>query len=793
MKRAFFSRVSAMGLALALAAGLLAVSLLTLRAGAVGAAGLGEPAVSYPCTLAGLDSALAAGGTATFACGGPTQVVVPTARNVPHSLTIDGGDKLIITGTASSSLFTVPAGIHFTLLNLTLRNGGTGAINNFGVLNITHAQLISNTEYSVWNEGGASATLSDTTLAGGYSKLGQIINGGFGPTQTATLNLINSSLHNNFAGEGATLDNLNGTAHVSGSTFSYNEAFLGGAIWSAATLVIEDSHFTFNQAVSSIFSGAAAPSGPDLPAGVDVNGGGAIFSTHSANLTILNSTFNNNQSLQGGGAILYGDLPLSGPLTPTAASLLISGSSFAENCTGGPGGAVAAGQKTVIRTTSFRSNFADSSSSPCGPILDRPGVAAGPGLAAGSSFSLPYFLNGAGGAVFNAASLTVDGSTFLDNGTTITQDGGGGAIENYTGGTLKVSNSAFNRNNSYLASGGAIYNGSQASATLVGGDFRGNYGARAGGAVANRGQMTVSYSFFQNNTQDSTSFGGGAIFSGQATNLQQASRNGPAVDAPGQAPSAPQGFATVFISIDHSQFVSNTAVHEGGALDVGPALISTSTFLSNTSPYGGALDVWGGPLTVTASSFIANAAKSNLSLTAQEGGAIDTNGLPIWVINSTFYKNQALGNARGGAINVEAGSPVISSSTFLSNSAALAGQGGALSDSAGTLAGNDIFAFNVNGNCQDSFILDTHSIDYPGSTCGAGALHVDPRALAPSDNGGPTPTSALLAGSPAINAGSAASCPAADQRGAARVGVCDIGAFEFGGIVARLRLPVFSR
>jgi hypothetical protein len=25
------------------------------------------------------------------------------------------------------------------------------------------------------------------------------------------------------------------------------------------------------------------------------------------------------------------------------------------------------------------------------------------------------------------------------------------------------------------------------------------------------------------------------------------------------------------------------------------------------------------------------------------------------------------------------------------------------------------------------------------------------------------------------------------------VGVCDIGAFEFGGIVARLRLPVFSR
>ncbi len=37
----------------------------------------------------------------------------------------------------------------------------------------------------------------------------------------------------------------------------------------------------------------------------------------------------------------------------------------------------------------------------------------------------------------------------------------------------------------------------------------------------------------------------------------------------------------------------------------------------------------------------------------------------------------------------------------------------------------------------------------------------------------------LLANSPAINAGS--SCPATDQRGFARNGVCDIGAYEFGG------------
>ena len=48
------------------------------------------------------------------------------------------------------------------------------------------------------------------------------------------------------------------------------------------------------------------------------------------------------------------------------------------------------------------------------------------------------------------------------------------------------------------------------------------------------------------------------------------------------------------------------------------------------------------------------------------------------------------------------------------------------------------------------------------------------------DFGGPTPTVALLAGSPAINTGNPASFPPADQRGRARpFGLApDIGAFE---------------
>src|SRR5262249_44344839 len=54
-------------------------------------------------------------------------------------------------------------------------------------------------------------------------------------------------------------------------------------------------------------------------------------------------------------------------------------------------------------------------------------------------------------------------------------------------------------------------------------------------------------------------------------------------------------------------------------------------------------------------------------------------------------------------------------------------------------------------------------------------------ALAPlADNGGSTPTHALLAGSAAINAAPLAGCPETDQRGVARpqVGLCDSGAYE---------------
>ena len=72
------------------------------------------------------------------------------------------------------------------------------------------------------------------------------------------------------------------------------------------------------------------------------------------------------------------------------------------------------------------------------------------------------------------------------------------------------------------------------------------------------------------------------------------------------------------------------------------------------------------------------------------------------------------------------------------------------------------------------------------ATCtmfGATDLASTPAGIAESlaNNGGPTQTHALLAGSAAINAANPQLCSPTDQRGAPRVGTCDIGAFEFGG------------
>ena len=97
---------------------------------------------------------------------------------------------------------------------------------------------------------------------------------------------------------------------------------------------------------------------------------------------------------------------------------------------------------------------------------------------------------------------------------------------------------------------------------------------------------------------------------------------------------------------------------------------------------------------------------------------------------------------------------------------------------------------SANGSCQGTITSLGHNLEDTNSCAftGPGDLHnIDPLLSPLRDNGGALPTHALLPGSPAIDAGDNAGCPAADQRGVARpkdgdadgTATCDIGAYEY--------------
>jgi hypothetical protein len=143
----------------------------------------------------------------------------------------------------------------------------------------------------------------------------------------------------------------------------------------------------------------------------------------------------------------------------------------------------------------------------------------------------------------------------------------------------------------------------------------------------------------------------------------------------------------------------------------------------------------------------------------------------------------------GGAIRTSDATTIVNS-TIVNNTAGFVG---------GAIAGpatvrNTIIANNggdnpwdIQENCTVELTNSGNNIQFPQKTtgnwndyeCFAGQTAVNPQVGTVGDYGGLTPTVPLLAGSPASNAGS--SCPATDQRGFARSGVCDIGAYEFGG------------
>lgn len=147
----------------------------------------------------------------------------------------------------------------------------------------------------------------------------------------------------------------------------------------------------------------------------------------------------------------------------------------------------------------------------------------------------------------------------------------------------------------------------------------------------------------------------------------------------------------------------------------------------------------------------ATAVLNNTGITDGAVGGITSNASSLTLNNSTVS-----GNGNGG---------IVASGTFRLNNS--------------IVANNDPFGFGQK-DCFNRATTQVRSLDSDGS-CGVSLPRVNPLLVSTVNDGGPTATPKILAGSPAIDAGDNSICPTVDQRFFVRSdGACDIGSFEFG-------------
>jgi CSLREA domain-containing protein/MYXO-CTERM domain-containing protein len=249
------------------------------------------------------------------------------------------------------------------------------------------------------------------------------------------------------------------------------------------------------------------------------------------------------------------------------------------------------------------------------------------------------------------------------------------------------------------------------------------------------------------------------------------------------------------LNVSNSIFTNNRATAggaSGGGIHVAGTLnLTNSTIRGNVaSNAAGGLRIFpGATATVTGSTFSGNQTTG----VGAAGGGIHAQG-PVTLTNSTISGNSVPGGGTGGGLAVDGTTATLLNVTLASNTA-----------TAGSSANLDVFGSGATVSAKNTIIANPTAglncriagggmLTSGGSnldssnTCGfnpalGDLINTDPQLGALANNGGPTPTQALLVGSSAINAVTASNCPppSVDQRGVTRPqgSACDIGAFEF--------------
>lgn len=178
--------------------------------------------------------------------------------------------------------------------------------------------------------------------------------------------------------------------------------------------------------------------------------------------------------------------------------------------------------------------------------------------------------------------------------------------------------------------------------------------------------------------------------------------------------------------------------------------------------------------------------------TSQVAGGIFNINAKITVENSTISSNSSMVPGGVGGIYFSEGTLTINSSTISQNSAS--GEGGGISGLNPVNMQNSILADNMSAaaspDCKGEITSGGYNVigNTSGCTWNAAAgdqINTDPRLGALVGKPWRTAYHPLLSASPAIDAGNPAGCTGSngvidkDQRDVARVGRCDIGAYEY--------------
>jgi hypothetical protein len=424
--------------------------------------------------------------------------------------------------------------------------------------------------------------------------------------------------------------------------------------------------------------------------------------------------------------------------------------------------------------------------------------------------------NARGGGIYSTGgALTIAGATIAHNqalggrggdhdGILYAGNGGsaGGGALSATGGSLNISDSMITGNR---ATGGQGGNGS--GYTTFGGANGGGGGyVQGGGLYVNGGSLTIATSTIASNQGSGGPAGlygdigvgyGGGVYNNSRSTLTVSDSTLSGNTAPGGLGYGGGIYNSDLstLTVSDSTLSGNSAgLLGGGVYSSGTVTVSNSTLSGNSAGIGGGggiFNEYNGTLTVSNSTLSGNSAGggggisnsgtltvSNSTLSGNSAGGIaggiSTGGThSVTLTNVTLTANRCGSGVsiHGGGLYVPTGAPVLHNTLIAGN----------FKGATGTTRDDVYGALNPGGDYNligDATGMTGLSNGVHGNLVGSAAAPLDPLLGPLQDNGGPTFTHALLAGSPALNAGNPSQLGVADQRGVVRAGGVNIGAYQ---------------